>query len=284
VTQLAATGGGWVVAQPMAEPSVPGRWRPQSHRVTFLGRGGRAVREQPFAGRVGLSGDGTRAVVVRRTSGVRAYDLSAGGVIADVFTHPVRELAVAADGSEFAVQGDDGGEIGRWELPGGWWRSPLRCDDASFHRLEYSPGGRWLLATSDGLLRLWDRTAEYRPHDIEVDWPEGGDFLAVPSPDDWAVAVLQRAGAVLDLLDGSSVPLAGFTGRATAADYSPDGRLLAVGSDDGAVRVWDARSGEPLREYRWDVGRPTAVRFARDGLTCAAGGDGGAVVVWDVDP
>lgn len=38
--------------------------------------------------------------------------------------------------------------------------------------------------------------------------------------------------------------LKGHEGGVTSVDYSADGLLLASGSEDGTVRVWDTRSGE----------------------------------------
>jgi WD40 repeat protein len=35
-----------------------------------------------------------------------------------------------------------------------------------------------------------------------------------------------------------------------SVDFSPDGRLIAAGGDDGLVRVWDLESGQELERYR----------------------------------
>ena len=64
--------------------------------------------------------------------------------------------------------------------------------------------------------------------------------------------------------------------------FSPDGRFLATGGNDGLVTFWDA-AGKTVRSFSWDVGRVTAVGFAPDGLRCVACGDSGKVVLWDVD-
>ena len=77
--------------------------------------------------------------------------------------------------------------------------------------------------------------------------------------------------------------LAGHPKQVNAVALTPDGRRLLSASHDGAIRTWDAGTGEPGPAFDWGIGPVTAVAFAPDGLTCAAAGLNGKVVVWDVD-
>jgi WD40 repeat protein len=45
-----------------------------------------------------------------------------------------------------------------------------------------------------------------------------------------------ESGALLATLEGHQ-------GRVTSVAWSPDGRRLLSGGDDGSLRVWDAESG-----------------------------------------
>src|SRR5262245_9501742 len=61
----------------------------------------------------------------------------------------------------------------------------------------------------------------------------------------------------------------GHSGSIFAADYSPDGRLVATAGDDYHVILWDAATGVEIR--RFEAGdQILGVRVAPDGKSVAA--------------
>ena len=63
--------------------------------------------------------------------------------------------------------------------------------------------------------------------------------------------------------------------------YSPDGRRLASGSNDGAVKVWDADTGG--RSWRFNRRMESVgLAFSPDGRRLAAAAGNNIVKVWDV--
>ncbi|HEY3896423.1 MAG TPA: TIR domain-containing protein [Pseudonocardiaceae bacterium] len=62
-------------------------------------------------------------------------------------------------------------------------------------------------------------------------------------------------------------------------DYSRDGGMLAIGSDDGGVLICDTATGAPLRTLQGHRGRVFAVTYGEHIL--ATGSDDGTVRIWD---
>lgn len=74
----------------------------------------------------------------------------------------------------------------------------------------------------------------------------------------------------------------GHCGPVNSICFSPDGRLVATGSDDGSVLLWDSTSREVFSETRGSGGSVLSVCFSPDGRVIAAGSLDGAVRLWDV--
>ena len=69
--------------------------------------------------------------------------------------------------------------------------------------------------------------------------------------------------------------------RVNSVAYSSDGHLLASGSSDGTVRIWDTRPGEEvIKTLQSNDGEVLCVAFSPDGRLVISGGEGGAVHVW----
>ncbi|MBP6748946.1 MAG: WD40 repeat domain-containing protein, partial [Xanthomonadaceae bacterium] len=62
---------------------------------------------------------------------------------------------------------------------------------------------------------------------------------------------------------------------------SADGGRVVSGSYDGTVRVWDALSGECVRELRGHTNWVLSVALSADGGRVVSGSDDGTVRVWD---
>jgi WD40 repeat protein len=64
-------------------------------------------------------------------------------------------------------------------------------------------------------------------------------------------------------------------------DFHPDGHLLASGGYDGAVKIWDAATGECVTALDGFNGKVMSVKFSQDGTLLAISCES-IVQIWDL--
>lgn len=71
-------------------------------------------------------------------------------------------------------------------------------------------------------------------------------------------------------------------GDINSVAYSPDGRFVLTGGDDGSPRLWDVATGQQIRSFVGHKGGVTSVAFSSDGRFVLTGGRDGTARLWDV--
>ena len=235
--------------------------------------------------------DGARVATGARDGTVRIADTATGAPSGPSIVHPggVTAIAFDRDGSRIATGGEDG-SVRVWSAKDGAALGPTIEHAGPIVAVGFSSDGSSVLAAGGTSARLFDaRSGECRTAGEPQD-EEGVDSAAL-SPDGSRIATggMDGVARVWDARTGEPVtpPLvhtggskyANLSQRVSCVAFSPDGRLLATSSGDGATHVWDAATGSPAAPSL--IGGDLAAAFGPDGRWIATAGSSGAVRVFD---
>jgi WD40 repeat protein/S1-C subfamily serine protease len=152
----------------------------------------------------------------------------------------------------------------------------------------FSPDGQYCAVGGYGILLLRDAKTGKVLSDLgeELEKVKLDVHSLAFSSDSKTLAVGGYYGGRLRLWDVAAgkwrANLEGHTGTVLAVAFSPDGKTLASGGDDGTLRFWNVRTAKETAQQKPHGAWVFAVAYSPDGKVLASAGADNDVLIWDL--
>jgi WD40 repeat protein/beta-lactamase regulating signal transducer with metallopeptidase domain len=238
-----------------------------------------------------VASDGKTALSGGKDGTGKLWDLASGKRLHELGGHdgPVEGVALTSDGQMAATCGHDG-HVRLWSVPTGKLARALTGHTGPVHAAAFTKDGSKLATVGkDQSLREWNVTtgdmtfAVDQRHNAEV-WGLALTTKGMAVTGGWDRKVLQTDLAGHKLQGVGNTPRR-YRGEnafpLSALAISPDGKLLAAGGDEKAVKLIDSATGSLVRLLEGHEDAVCGLAFSPDGSLLASAGQDGLVILWD---
>lgn len=229
---------------------------------------------------------------------VKLWDLNTKKVLASLSGHSqaVKSVTFSPDGKILATASDDK-TIKLWQIETLEEIYTLLGHSHAVKSVAFSPDGQILASGSwDKTIKLWDvntgtEICTMTGHQLQVNsvaFSPQGQLLASASYDRtirlWQIPALESSHKEFQNRPCYSLlgTLSDHAWAVLTVAFSPDGKILATGSDDNTIKLWEVNTGQlicTLVGHSWSV---VAVAFTADGETLLSASCDKTVKLWRV--
>ncbi|MEH2169695.1 MAG: serine/threonine-protein kinase [Nostoc sp.] len=245
-----------------------------------------------------ISPDGYTLASASDDKNIKLWDLNTKQVLASLSGHSqaVKSVTFSPDGQILATASDDK-TIKLWQVETLEEICTLLGHAHAVKSVAFSPDGQILASGSwDKTIKLWDvntgrEICTIGRHQLKVNsvaFSPQGQLLASASYDRtirlWQIPALGSSQREFENRPCYSLlgTLSGHAWAVLTVAFSPDGQILATGSDDNTIKLWEVNTGQlicTLVGHSWSV---VAVAFTADGETLLSASCDKTVKLWKV--
>ena len=252
------------------------------------------IRHEYMVRSISLSKDGTRLASITMSGKVRLYEVNDDNDVVSVtllqehggglIPYGTQDGSVALSPDGHLLAADQQGTLKVWDAVS----EELVFEKANVVApISFSPDSRFLVGMTAAGLQLWDtadwgsRTLSGTSSNIDVSQIRALTF----TPDSKRVIFSPSrfsAKLIIYNLDDESIE-GELIGLDRPSVISTDGALVAAGSWDGHVSVWDLASRKRVKAFKAHTSIVLGLALSPDGKTLVTGGNENAIKVWDTE-
>ena len=227
-----------------------------------------------------LNAEGSWLVSGSVDQSLRVWQTADGMMLHELKAHQaaVNRVAIAADDALIA-SADAGGVICLWTAEDGTLVANLGAHQGGVAGLQFHPTNPvFMSAGSDGTVKMWNLPI-VAPRSLP---PAAAEVAAVLASADAKMMVVGSASSIA-LLDAEGAPvraLEGQSGAVTVLARNADTSLVASGSEEGVIQLWNSADGADRFSMRGHSGAIRRLVFHPEGKQIASAGADGTVRVW----